>query len=100
MKANRRLDTLRPSLTGSHWISQPSFCSSSLMAGSITADDGAPKRKRREGPRAPSRGRGVARYGALLDATDALLQVENPDTIGLYQIAEQAGVLLAPAVGG
>lgn len=62
------------------------------MPSSTTADDSASKRKRREGPRTPSRGRGVARYGALLDATDALLQVENPDTIGLYQIAEQAGV--------
>ncbi len=49
-----------------------------------------PKRGGR--PRVPSRGRGVIRYNALLDATAKLLQNEAPDAIGLYQIAEQAGV--------
>lgn len=43
-------------------------------------------------PRVPSRGRGVLRYAALLDATAELLQDEAPDAIGLYQIAERAGV--------
>jgi AcrR family transcriptional regulator len=46
----------------------------------------------RNRPRAPSRGRGFVRYGALLDATDALLAEIEPDAIGLYQIAERAGV--------
>lgn len=50
------------------------------------------RRKRREGPRIPSQGRGVARHAALLDAAEALLSAHNPDEIGLYQIAEQAGV--------
>lgn len=43
-------------------------------------------------PRAPSRGRGVLRYAALLDATAELLEEHAPDSIGLYQIAERAGV--------
>lgn len=42
--------------------------------------------------RKPTRGRGIARYEALLEATEALLQDANPDEIGLYQIAEKAGV--------
>lgn len=50
------------------------------------------KRVRRASPRAPSRGRGVARFASLLDATNELLQVQSPDMIGLYQIAERAGV--------
>lgn len=49
-------------------------------------------RARGAGPRAPSRGRGVLRYTALLDATAELLQDEAPDAIGLYQIAKRAGV--------
>lgn len=48
--------------------------------------------KRRTGPRAPSRGRGVARYKALLEATENLLASRDPDEVGLYQIAEEAGV--------
>lgn len=32
------------------------------------------------------------RYKALVDATETLLQTENPDEVGLYRIAEQAGV--------
>ena len=50
------------------------------------------KRPRPAGPRRPSRGRGLVRYQALLDATDALLRDSNPDEIGLYQIAEKAEV--------
>jgi AcrR family transcriptional regulator len=42
--------------------------------------------------RLPSRGRGVIRYKALLDATEALLQDQDPDEVGLYQIAAKAGV--------
>lgn len=53
------------------------------------ADDETPKRQRVR-PRAPSRGRGVARYEALLDATEALLRDQSPDDIGLYQIADAA----------
>lgn len=62
------------------------------MTGPADAEVESPKRRRREGPRAPSRGRGILRYGALLDATDELLREEDPDAIGLYQIAERAGI--------
>lgn len=62
------------------------------MSISTPAAENTPKRKRREGPRAPSRGRGVLRHAALLDATEALLQTESPDDVGLYQIADYAGV--------
>jgi len=48
--------------------------------------------KRRDGPRAPSRGRGIARFTALVDATEALLLKHDPNEIGLYQIASHAGV--------
>ncbi len=58
---------------------------------------GEAKRKRAVGPRTPSRGRGVLRYAALLEATEELLEEHNPDEIGLYQIAEKAGVP-APSV--
>lgn len=47
---------------------------------------------RRDKPRVPSRGRGVARYKVLLDATQALLKKHDPADIGLYQIAEKADV--------
>lgn len=50
------------------------------------------KRERPAGLRRPSRGRGVLRYQALLEATEALLLEADPDVIGLYQIAEKAGV--------
>jgi AcrR family transcriptional regulator len=50
------------------------------------------KRARPQGLRRPSRGRGVVRYQALLEATEALLMEADPDVIGLYQIAEKAGV--------
>jgi AcrR family transcriptional regulator len=55
------------------------------------------RRKRRASPRQPSRGRGLARYAALLDAAHDLLKREAPDAIGLYQIAERAGVPPASA---
>jgi AcrR family transcriptional regulator len=45
--------------------------------------------------RQPSRERGRTRFQALLEATEALLKEGNPDDIGLYQIAERAGI--APA---
>jgi AcrR family transcriptional regulator len=48
--------------------------------------------RRRSTPRTPSRGRGVLRYGGLLDATEALLNEHSPDDVGLYQIAERANV--------
>lgn len=51
----------------------------------------------RTDPRAPQRGRGVVRYEALLDATDELLQTQSTDDVGLYQIAERAGVPPASA---
>lgn len=47
---------------------------------------------RRDKPRVPSRGRGVARYKILLDATQALLKKHDPADVGLYQIAEKADV--------
>jgi AcrR family transcriptional regulator len=53
-------------------------------------------RQRREA-RAPSRNRGVLRYAALLDAADALLRSQDPDVIGLHQIAARAGVPTASA---
>lgn len=43
-------------------------------------------------PRAPTQGRGVRRYVQLIDATERLLVRHSPDEIGLYQIAEEAGV--------
>jgi AcrR family transcriptional regulator len=51
----------------------------------------------RTDPRTPQRGRGVVRYEALLDATDELLQTQDTDDVGLYQIAERAGVPPASA---
>ncbi|HVI33610.1 TetR/AcrR family transcriptional regulator [Phenylobacterium sp.] len=58
----------------------------------MSVETPATKRERSTGLRRPSRGRGIARYQALLEATEALLQDANPDEIGLYQIAERAGV--------
>jgi AcrR family transcriptional regulator len=51
-----------------------------------------PKRERAAGKRGPMRERGIARLQLLLEATEALLQTANPNEIGLYQIAEKAGV--------
>lgn len=62
------------------------------MASTRATEKPAASRKRAAGPRAPSRGRGVRRYAALLDATAELLHEQAPDEIGLYQIAERAGV--------
>jgi AcrR family transcriptional regulator len=43
-------------------------------------------------PRTPSRARGKLRYEALLEATELLLNTEDPDSIGLYDIAKKANV--------
>lgn len=51
-----------------------------------------PKAKRTSGPRQPARGRGQLRYDALVDATEELLRTDDPDEVGLYRIAERAGV--------
>lgn len=51
-----------------------------------------PVSKREVRPRAPLRGRGIVRYAALLDATEALLQEQSTDDVGLYQIAERANI--------
>lgn len=40
----------------------------------------------------PARERGIQRFSQLLDATDALLAERHVDDIGLYGIAEKAGV--------
>jgi len=52
----------------------------------------APAGTRNVHPRAPTRGRGILRYAALVDATEALLQESVLDDVGLYQIAERANV--------
>lgn len=48
--------------------------------------------RRKSSPRTPSRGRGVQRFAALIDSVEALLTDASPDDVGLYQIAEHAGV--------
>lgn len=50
------------------------------------------RRQTRACPRAPSRGRGVIRYEGLLDSLEALLVDHDLEDVGLYQIAEHAGV--------
>lgn len=50
------------------------------------------KRKRLDIPRKPSRSHGRARYAVLLAATEKLLESENPDSIGLYEIAAKAKI--------
>jgi AcrR family transcriptional regulator len=52
----------------------------------------AARKRGRVSPRAPSRGRGVRRFGVLLDSVEALLGEVGLEDIGLYQIAERAGV--------
>jgi AcrR family transcriptional regulator len=52
----------------------------------------SPKRGRRTDPRVPASGRGFARFAALLDAADELLEAESPDVVGLYQIAKRADI--------
>jgi AcrR family transcriptional regulator len=49
------------------------------------------------GPRKPSRGLGVVRFNALVDATEKLLCEYNPEDIGIYQIAEAADAPTASA---
>jgi AcrR family transcriptional regulator len=64
------------------------------MAKSATKQKAVPKdaERRPNAPRQPARGRGQTRYAALVEATEILLQTESPDGVGLYRIAEQAGV--------
>lgn len=62
------------------------------MAKRIPTDRVVVTLERSAGPRAPSRGRGIARFGSLLDATESLLLKQDPNEIGLYQIAKRAGV--------
>jgi AcrR family transcriptional regulator len=66
------------------------------MAKSASATSATPVRNR-SSPRTPSRNRGVQRYQALVDATEALLLDRSPEDVGLYQIAERAGVPPASA---
>ncbi len=61
-------------------------------AKSIKKSEAVSADKKLSAPRKPSRGRGLIRYDALVDATEQLLQSEDPDEVGLYRIAEQAGV--------
>lgn len=51
--------------------------------------------KAKREPRRPSRGPGVVRFNALVDATERLLTEHSPDDIGLYQIGEAAGAPMA-----
>jgi AcrR family transcriptional regulator len=67
------------------------------MKSSTTKIKADVKRRQTAGPRKPSRGRGVARFAALVEATEQLLTQFSPDEIGLYQIAEQADIP-APSV--
>ncbi len=53
--------------------------------------------RRAAAPRQPARGRGRMRYDALVDATETLLRTMNPDELGLYRIAEEAGIPPASA---
>ncbi|KKB63254.1 hypothetical protein WM40_12120 [Robbsia andropogonis] len=48
-------------------------------------------------PKRPQQGRSVARYNALLDAAHVLLFEQDLNAIGLYDIAEKAGVPPASA---
>jgi len=48
-------------------------------------------------PRRPVRGPGIIRYKELIDATEALLSVNPPETVGIYQIAEFAKAPIASA---
>ncbi len=47
---------------------------------------------RRTAPRQPLQERGRARFEALLDTVEAMLAEHEPDQIGFYQIAQQAGM--------
>lgn len=67
------------------------------MAGTRGAMSREGNKRQRAQPRAPSRERGVARFCALLDATETLLRDHSPDDIGMYQIAKEARVPAASA---
>lgn len=60
-----------------------------------TRTSAAPAAPSASTPRQPRHRRGELRYQELLKATEALLNKENPDEIGLYQIAEKAGASTA-----
>lgn len=62
-----------------------------------TAGAEAKRPPRRKTPRQPLQERGRARFEALVDALEALLAEQEPDQIGLYQIAERAGMPPASA---
>ncbi len=47
---------------------------------------------KRNQPRVPASERGIERYQALLHSLDQLLLIQNPEDIGLYQIADAAGI--------
>jgi AcrR family transcriptional regulator len=63
--------------------------------GIVNETNGKPDKKTKRAsatPRQPSRGRGMLRYESLIDSTEILLRERNADEVGLYQIAEHAGV--------
>ncbi len=62
------------------------------MAASIAKPTAPRTRKARGVARQPARERGVQRFSQLLDATDALLSERHADDIGLYAIADKAGI--------
>ncbi|MDR3509087.1 MAG: TetR/AcrR family transcriptional regulator [Caulobacteraceae bacterium] len=55
-------------------------------------DHAAPPARRRTEPRRPLQERGRARYDALLNTLAAMLETQEPDAIGYYQLAEKAGI--------
>lgn len=63
------------------------------LADPMPADRGSSGTARRA--RRPSRERGQVRFQCLLRSAEALLSEHDPDHVGLYQIAEHAGI--APA---
>ncbi len=56
----------------------------------VIAVETTPRRTR---ARSPARKQGVIRFNELLDATEALLSEHDPESVGIHQIAERAGVL-------
>ena len=62
-----------------------------------TDQEGSDARNPRRTAKGPGNARGVQRRTALLDATELLLTTSSPEDIGIYQIAEQAGVPPASA---
>ncbi len=65
--------------------------------GAAVATDREASGPARRRARLPSRGRGVVSFEALLTATEKLLLTHDADDLGLYQIAEAAGVKPATA---